>query len=259
MNINKFKRFLFSKNRYSYLLERVEHIFNKYRNKFPDTVLSPGTLYIVSTPIGNLEDFSFRAVNTLAKSDLIACEDTRVTNYLLKEFDINTKTVSYHSYSEKSKLDYFINELKSGKIVSLVSDAGTPCISDPGNILVSECIKENIEVRSVPGCSSLIHALVQSGFSLKKFYFQGFLPQKKNRQTVLKNLTEIKMPIVIFESPFRVLKLLSEIYGVFGNKEISVSRELTKKFEQTVRGNVKSFLNMNLKQKGEFVIVINNI
>lgn len=240
------------------MLERVEHIYNKYRNKFRDTALSPGTLYIVSTPIGNLEDFSFRAVSTLANSDLIACEDTRVTNYLLKEFDIRSKTVSYHSYSEKSKLEFFINELKSGKIVSLVSDAGTPCISDPGNILVSECLKENISVRSVPGCSSLMHALVLSGFSLKNFYFQGFLPQKKNRSTVLSELSGIKMPIVIFESPFRIVKLIQEIYNVFGNKEISVSRELTKKFEQTIRGNVKSFLSMSLKQKGEFVIVINN-
>jgi len=241
------------------LIDRVEQIYNKYISKFSEIDPEPGVLYIVSTPIGNLEDLSFRAVNTLAKSDIIACEDTRVTNHLLKQYDIFSKSVSYHSYNETSKLQYLISSLKNEKIVSLVSDAGTPCISDPGNILVSECIKENIKVHSVPGCSSLIHALVLSGFTLRYFYFQGFLPQKKNRQSVLSSLCSIKMPIIIFESPYRIEKLLTEIQEIFGNKEISVSREMTKKFEQTLRGNVRQILKMNIKQKGEFVIIINNI
>jgi len=241
------------------LLERVEKIYNRFIGKFnfPDVI--QGNLFVVSTPIGNLEDISFRAVNTLRNSDLIACEDTRVTNFLLKEYDINVKTVSYYSHVEKSKLEYLINELKSGKSISLVSDAGTPGISDPGNILISECIKENIGVKSVPGCSSLIQALVLSGFSLKRFYFQGFLPQKKNRQTVLKELKRIRMPIIIFESPFRINKLLKEISDTFGNREISVSRELTKKFEHTYRGSVNEILKAGIKIKGEFVIVINNL
>lgn len=241
------------------MLERAESVYNKYKSKLSDIQVNGSTLYIVSTPIGNLEDISFKALYILQNTDLIACEDTRVTNFLLQQYGIKSKTVSYHSYVESSKLDYFINELKSGKSLALVSDAGTPGISDPGNILISECIKENIEIVSVPGCSALIHALVLSGFSLKKFYFQGFLPVKKGRQTLLKELSLIKMLIVIYESPYRIRKTINEISESFGNKEISVSREMTKKFEQIIRGKVNDIKNKDFKTKGEFVIVINNL
>ncbi len=238
--------------------ERVDNTYNKYADKFNDIILNRASLYIVATPIGNLEDISFRAIFTLKNADLIASEDTRNTNFLLQQYGIKNKIVSYYSQVESSKLDFFLGELKSGKSVALVSDAGTPCISDPGNMLVSECIRNEINVYSVPGCSSLIHSLVLSGFSNKKFYFQGFLPQKKGRQSLLQNLARIKMPIIIFESPFRVLKTMKEILNVFGNKEISVSRELTKKFEQTLRGKVKFLLSQEIKTKGEFVVIVNN-
>ncbi len=163
--------------------ERVSAVYDKYSGKISEIEIKKGALYIVSTPIGNLEDISFRAIFILKNVDLIACEDTRVTNFLLRQYDIHNKTVSYYSQVESSKLDYLIDELKKGKSVALTSDAGTPGISDPGNLLVSRCISEGIDIISVPGASSLMHSLVLSGFSTKKFYFQGFLPQKKGRQT----------------------------------------------------------------------------
>ncbi|MBS1517619.1 MAG: 16S rRNA (cytidine(1402)-2'-O)-methyltransferase [Bacteroidetes bacterium] len=217
-----------------------------------------GVLYIVSTPIGNLEDISFRAVSILENADLIACEDTRKTNFLLSQYGIRNKTISYYSQVEASKAEQIINEIRSGKTVALVSDAGTPCISDPGNILVSKCIEENIDVYSVPGCSSLIHALILSGIPTGKFFFQGFLPQKKGRQTLLKELSGIKMTLIIFESPFRIYKTLNDIHQHIGNKETAVCRELTKKFEQIIRGKVKNLLAGQFKTKGEFVIIVNN-
>lgn len=238
--------------------ERVSSIYSKYSGKFNDTEIKAGSLYIVSTPIGNLEDISFHAIQVLKNVDLIASEDTRITNFLLQQYDIKNKTISYYSMVESSKLDYLIEELKTGKSIALASDAGTPCISDPGNILVSECIRNNIEIFSIPGCSALIHSLVLSGFSTRKFYFQGFLPQKKGRQTLLHELSKIKMPLIIYESPYRIYKTMKDISEIFGNKEISVSRELTKKFEQTKRGKVKVILNDTIKTKGEFVIIINN-
>ena len=240
------------------MLEKLTEIYNQHYGKFTDILLQKETLYIVSTPIGNLEDISFRAINVLKNVDLIACEDTRVTNFLLQQYGIKNKTISYYSHVELSKLDYIISELKSGKTIALVSDAGTPCISDPGNLLIAKCIEEEINLISVPGSSALIHSLVLSGFSTKKFYFQGFLPQKKGRQTLLKELAEIRMPIVIYESPYRIYKTLKEINEFFGNKEVSVSRELTKKFEQTIRGKVRDLMNRDMKIKGEFVIIINN-
>ncbi|MEO8211381.1 MAG: 16S rRNA (cytidine(1402)-2'-O)-methyltransferase [bacterium] len=238
--------------------ERLIDIYNRYSGKFKEIELKDGSLYIVSTPIGNLEDISFRAINILKNVDLIASEDTRITNFLLQQYDIKTKTISYYSHVEIRKVDYLINELKAGKTIGLVSDAGTPCISDPGNILVAKCLENNIEIFSIPGASALIHSLVLSGFSTKKFYFQGFLPQKKGRQSLIKELSEIKMPIVIYESPYRIYRTMKDVLEVFGNKEISISRELTKKFEQIIRGKVKLISNQNIKTKGEFVIIINN-
>lgn len=238
--------------------EKISGTYIKFADKFDDNDAKKGVLYIVSTPIGNIEDISFRAIKILETTDLIACEDTRKTNFLLQQYGIKNKTISYYSQVEFAKSGFLIDELKSGKSAALVSDAGTPCISDPGNLLVSKCIENNIEVNSAPGCSSLIQSIVMSGFSTKKFYFQGFLPQKKGRHKLLNELSEIRMPLIIFESPFRIYKTLQEIFEVFGNKEISVSRELSKKFEQTIRGRVKNILQQKIKTKGEFVIVIDN-
>lgn len=238
--------------------EKLIQTFNQYSGKFILSDVKKGALYIVSTPIGNLEDISFRALHVLNNVDIIACEDTRVTNFLLSQYSIKNRTVSYYSHVEKTKIEYLISELEAGKSIALTSDAGTPCISDPGNILVSTCIDKGIEVFSIPGVSALIHAFILSGFSMKTFFFQGFLPLKKGRQSLLKELSTFKMPVIIYESPYRVHKTLKEVLEYFGNKEVSLSRELTKKFEQVIRGKVKSILNQNIKIKGEFVIIINN-
>lgn len=238
--------------------DRIINIYEKYAGRFEVPEIKENSLYIVATPIGNIEDISFRAISILKNVDLIASEDTRNTNFLLQQYGIKNRTVSYYSYVESSKVEYFIDEIKSGKTLALVSDAGTPCISDPGNIFVSKCIENNIDIISIPGCSALIHSLVMSGFSTKKFYFQGFLPLKKGRQTLFRELADVKMPIIIYESPFRIYKTLKDLSEYFGNKEISVSRELTKKFEQILRGKLKTLMNQNIKAKGEFVIIINN-
>ena len=239
--------------------ERIINIYERYARKFDNIEVHKESLYIVSTPIGNIEDISFRAVHILRNVDLIAAEDTRNTNFLLQQYGIRNKTTSYYAQTESGKVDYLTDEMKSGKSIALVSDAGTPCISDPGNILVSKCIEQGIRIFSIPGCSALMHSLVLSGFTTKKFYFQGFLPLKKGRQTLLKELTDIKMPIILYESPFRVYRTMNDILEIFGNKEISISRELTKKFEEIIRGRVKSISDQNIKTKGEFVIIINNI
>ena len=227
--------------------------------EFPDLKVEQGTLYIVSTPIGNLEDISFRAIYVLNNVDYIAAEDTRTSGILLAAYGIKRKLISYYSQVETQKLEFILNELKSGKSIALISDAGTPCISDPGSILVSNCVKENIEVVSIPGASSLIHSLVLSGFSTDKFYYHGFLPLKKGRETLFTEFKYMKMPIIIFESPFRILKTLEDINKYMGNKEVCLGRELTKKFEEIKRGRVKDLLQnkSSLKIKGEFVIIIN--
>lgn len=218
-----------------------------------------GTLYIVSTPIGNLEDISFRAVHILKKSDLIAVEDTRVSGFLLKSYGIETRMMTFYSRVEKNKTFKIIEELKRNKTVSLISDAGTPCISDPGGKLVSQCIENKIKVVPIPGASSLIHSLVLSGFNTKEFFFQGFLPQK-GRENDYKELQSIRMTIILYESKFRIRKTIQELSKYFGNREIAVCRELTKKFEEIVRGKGKELSNRinSIREKGEFVIVIDN-
>ena len=238
----------------------IEDIEKFTSEKFPDLKIQKGALYIVSTPIGNMEDISFRALYILRNSDIIAAEDTRVTNNLLKHYGIQNRIISYYSRVENTKIDLIFSELKENKTVALVSDAGTPCISDPGNLLVSKCIEVGIEIFSIPGASALIHSLVLSGFPNDKFYFQGYLPQKKGREKILKELREKKMTLIIYESKYRIRKTLKECLKFFGNKEISIGRELTKKFEENIRMSLKK-INSNLnviKEKGEFVIVINN-
>ncbi len=239
------------------MMERNE-AYKFIDEKFPDLSVEKGCLYIVATPIGNLDDISFRALYVLKNVDYIASEDTRVTGVMLKEYGINAKQISYFAQVESKKLDDLIGKLKEGGSIALVSDAGTPCISDPGGMLVSRCVEEGIAVKSIPGASSLIHSLVVSGFDFGRFYFQGFLPQKKGRQGILEELKDVKMPIVIFESKYKIMRTLEDVLKVLGNKEVSISRELTKKFEDTTRGRVKDIIKNNtFKLKGEFVIVVN--
>ncbi|CAN5487337.1 16S rRNA (cytidine(1402)-2'-O)-methyltransferase [soil metagenome] len=226
--------------------------------EFPEII--KGALYIVATPIGNLKDISFRALDILKNVDLIAAEDTRTTGILLSHYGIKNKQTSYYSFNESERSKQIIESLKNGQTVALVSDSGTPGISDPGGILISECIENDIPVIPVPGANAFIHALVLSGFSTKRFFFQGFLPLKKGRQTLFKELKEMKMPVIIYESPHRIEKTLKEIIEHIGNREIALCRELTKKFEEIIRDKAKNILaNKNkLKLKGEFVLIIDN-
>ncbi|MBX7042106.1 MAG: 16S rRNA (cytidine(1402)-2'-O)-methyltransferase [Ignavibacteria bacterium] len=217
-----------------------------------------GCLYVVSTPIGNLEEISYRALAILGSSDVIYCEDTRRTGILMKSYGISAKLISYYSVVESKKTDRVIETIKQGLTCSLVSDAGTPCISDPGSMLIRRCIDEGIGVKTIPGSSSVIHALVVSGFETGDFHFRGFLPQKKGRTGAIKELAEIRSLIVIMESPYRIRKTLRELLEHLGNKDASVSREMSKKFEQTLRGPLKDLSVMQFPEKGEFVLIINN-
>jgi 16S rRNA (cytidine1402-2'-O)-methyltransferase len=216
-------------------------------------------LYVISTPIGNLDDISFRALHILQKVNFILAEDSRVSGILLKKYNIKARVFSYFSRSENQKLDFIIEKLLNSESAALISDAGTPCISDPGSILVNECIKNNIKVISVPGASSITHSLVLSGYDINKFYFQGFLPVKKSRNKTLYELKNIRIPIVIFESKYRIRETLKDFLEVFGNKEVNIFRELTKKFEEVISGRIKEVLSQGkFINKGEFTIVINN-
>lgn len=217
-----------------------------------------GKLYIVSTPIGNLDDITLRAIETLKNVDIIACEDTRRTIILLEKFGISKKLVSYYSYNEKQKAEELITILKSGKNVALVSDSGTPAISDPGYILIKRAIEENIKVIPIPGVSAFVCALVVSGLPTSEFTFVGFLPHKKGRKKKLQKLASEERTIILYESPHRILKTLSEVLETFGDREIAVAKELTKLHEEIFRGKISEVLKKltSDKVKGEFVIVI---
>jgi 16S rRNA (cytidine1402-2'-O)-methyltransferase len=220
--------------------------------------LKIGTLYIVSTPIGNLEDITLRAIRILKQVNLIACEDTRKTQVLLNHYGIATSTTSYYSYNEKEKAPYLINEIKNGKSIAVVSDAGTPGISDPANYLVRLAIEEKINIVPVPGAVAFVSALVVSGLKIDKFIFEGFLPTKKGRHTLLTELTEEERTMIFYESPYRVLKTLRNFLEYFGERKIVVARELTKKFEEVFRGNISDaieYFNKN-EPRGEFVIIV---
>jgi 16S rRNA (cytidine1402-2'-O)-methyltransferase len=217
-----------------------------------------GKLYIVSTPIGNLKDITLRALETLNETDFILCEDTRISSRLLKHYNISKELVSFNAVSEKKKIPNVIARIKSGDNCALVSDAGTPVISDPGGRLISEAIKENINIIPVPGTSAVITALTISGLPADSFVFEGFLPQKKGRQKKLKELSEEKRTIIIYESTYRIKKLIDELHEYMANRYIVVCRELTKKFEETWRGypnEIKDVIEEKIS-KGEFVIVI---
>ena len=216
-------------------------------------------LYIVPTPIGNLDDITLRAIKTLEAADYILAEDTRTTSFLLKHLGIEKKLYSHHKFNEHATAASVAEAIGEGRTVALVSDAGTPDISDPGFLLVRTCVEAGIEVETLPGATALIPALVQSGFPCDRFCFEGFLPQKKGRTKRLQELAEEQRSIIFYESPFRVVKCLEQLAEVFGEeRKVSVSRELTKKFEQTVRGTIAEVLEhfRTHEPKGEFVIVV---
>ena len=216
-------------------------------------------LLIVPTPIGNLEDITLRAISTLKSVDLILAEDTRTSGKLLKHFEISTSMQSYHMHNEHKILDRIIEKLKSGFEIALISDAGTPAISDPGFLLTRACVAEQISVECLPGATAFVPALVNSGLPNDRFIFEGFLPIKKGRQTRLKLLAEEERTIVLYESPHKLNKTLEQICLFFGeDRQISISRELTKLFEETRRGTAKELLDHYSKAavKGEIVIVI---
>ncbi|TJY38225.1 16S rRNA (cytidine(1402)-2'-O)-methyltransferase [Pontimicrobium aquaticum] len=218
-----------------------------------------GKLYIVPTPIGNLQDMTFRAVEVLKAVDLILAEDTRTSGKLLKHFDINTPTQSHHMHNEHKTVETLIKKLNSGITMALISDAGTPAISDPGFLLTRACLENNIEVECLPGATAFVPALVNSGLPNDKFVFEGFLPVKKGRQTRLKFLAEETRTMIFYESPHKLLKTLGHFCEYFGeDRQVSVSRELTKLYEETVRGTAKEVLEhyTNKPPKGEIVIIV---
>ena len=209
------------------------------------------TLYIVATPIGNLKDITLRALHVLEEVDLILCEDTRVTKKLLSRYNIKTPTQSYHQHSKITKINYIIDLLRHGKNLALVSDSGSPGISDPGNKLI-EKIKDIVEIIPVPGPNAAITVASISGFPMDKFVFLGFPPHKKGRNKFFKEVAEYKYPVIIYESPYRIIKTLNELKDF----DVVVGRELTKKFETVYRGKAKDIVKQ-IKPKGEFVIVVN--
>lgn len=218
-----------------------------------------GKLYLVPTPIGNLEDMTFRAIRILKEADVILAEDTRTSAPLLKHFGIDKKVFAHHQHNEHKSTTEIIRFLKEGKQVALISDAGTPGISDPGFFLVREALKNELEVECLPGATAFVPALVNSGLADDRFTFEGFLPVKKGRQTRLKQLAEEDRTMIFYESPHRLLKAMDEFIILFGeDRQASVSRELTKMFEETVRGTLTEIKNHfeTHTLKGEFVICI---
>ena len=218
-----------------------------------------GKLYICATPIGNLSDITLRALETLKSVDIIAAEDTRHTIKLLNHFDIKKPITSYYEHNKVFKTEKLINELLSGKNIALVSDAGTPLISDPGDFLIRDCIENGIEVVSVPGACAAICALTTSGISSKRFYFYGFLSAKKNEKiNELKSVAQFKETIVFYEAPHKIKSTLEIMLDVFGNRNVTIHREMTKKFEETLRVTLKEAVEHynNTEPKGEYVIIV---
>ncbi len=216
-------------------------------------------LYIVPTPVGNLEDITLRALRVLKEADLILAEDTRTSSVLLKHYDIHRPLQSYHKFNEHKAVDMLVERLKGGETMALVSDAGTPGISDPGFLLARECVRAGVEVQCLPGATAFVPALVASGLPCDKFVFEGFLPQKKGRMTRLQQLSAEERTIVLYESPYRVVKTLEQLAEVMGpDRQVAVCREISKMHEQTVRGTISEALT-HFKEhapKGEFVIII---
>ncbi len=222
-----------------------------------------GTLYIVATPIGNLEDITLRALRVLKEVDCILCEDTRTTSKLLKKYDIHTKTMSYHVHSTSTKESAIIKMLEEGKNLALVSDAGTPTISDPGVLLVGhirERFGKNASIVPIPGPSALIAALSASGISSSEFVFLGFLPHKKGRETLFKEIAGSNRVTVFYESTHRIIKTLSSLDKYLPESSVTIAREITKQFEQFIEGTPKDLLEYFIvnpdKQRGEFVVIV---
>ena len=216
-------------------------------------------LYIVPTPIGNFEDITFRAIRILKEVDVILAEDTRKTSNLLKHFEIKNKMQSHHKFNEHKTITSLVNRLMAGEVMAMVSDAGTPSISDPGFLLVRECVKNNIQVECLPGATAFVPALVNSGFPSDKFCFEGFLPQKKGRQKRLKELADETRTLIFYESPHRLLKTLGQFKEFLGEeRKICVSRELTKIYEENITGTSQEIINYYTDKtiKGEIVIVV---
>ena len=216
-------------------------------------------LFIVPTPIGNLKDITIRAIDTLQSVDIIYAEDTRTSFKLLKHYEISTPMQSFHKHNEHTKIYNIVSILKEGKTAAIISDAGTPGISDPGFSLVRACVEKDIEVECLPGPTALIPALINSGFPCEKFSFEGFLPAKKGRTKRLKEIATQDKTMIFYESPHRLIKTLKDFFEYFGIKrQVSVSREISKKFEETIRGTLLQLIDHfeKNKPKGEFVIVL---
>lgn len=219
-----------------------------------------GKLFVVPTPIGNLKDITLRAIETLQSVDVILAEDTRTSGKLLNNYEITTPMESYHKFNEHKRLSQIITNIQEQEYsYALITDAGTPGISDPGFLLIRDCIKHNIPVETLPGATALIPALVNSGLPSDKFVFEGFLPQKKGRQSRLKSLANEQRTLIFYESPYRLVKLLGELESFFGDRQVAISRELSKIYEENIHGTL-SELQHTLKKrnsiKGELVIVV---
>ncbi len=216
-------------------------------------------LYVVPTPIGNLDDMTFRAIRVLKEADLILAEDTRTSGFLLKHFEIKTPMQSHHKFNEHKSVESVVARIKNGQIVALISDAGTPAISDPGFLVVRQCVENGIEVECLPGATAFVPALVASGLPNDRFCFEGFLPQKKGRQTKLNELSKEKRTMIFYESPFRLVKTLRQLSEVMGaERKASVSREISKLFEETKRGTLSELAQYFTENnpKGEIVIIV---
>jgi 16S rRNA (cytidine1402-2'-O)-methyltransferase len=216
-------------------------------------------LFVVPTPVGNLEDMTFRAIKVLQEADLILAEDTRTSGFLLKHFGINTPMQSHHKFNEHKTVDSVVQRIKNGQKIALISDAGTPAISDPGFLVVRQCVENDIDVECLPGATAFVPALVASGLPNDRFCFEGFLPQKKGRQTKLNSLATEPRTMIFYESPFRLVKTLTQFSEVFGTeRRASVSREISKFHEETKRGSFSELI-LHFTQyppKGEIVIII---
>lgn len=214
-------------------------------------------LYLVPTPIGNFEDMTFRAVNVLNNVDCVFAEDTRVTKVLLSHFNITTPLFSYHIFNEQVQVEEIIKILKEGKNVALVSDAGLPCISDPGFLISKKVIDEGFNVISLPGANAALTALVASGLPSEKFFFYGFLNHKKTqKEKELEKLVDYSETLIFYEAPHRIQETLLSLFKVFGNREVVIGRELTKKYEEYIRGNLQEIIDNNFELKGEIVLIV---
>jgi len=218
-----------------------------------------GKLYLVPTPVGNMEDMTFRAVRILKEVDLILAEDTRTSSKLLHHYEIQNKLLSHHKFNEHQTVDSITEKILAGESIALISDAGTPGISDPGFLLVRSCVEKEIEVECLPGATALIPALVDSGFPCDRFCFEGFLPVKKGRQKKLQLLIDEDRTMIFYESPYRLVKTLKQFCEIFGdNRKVSVSREISKLFEETFRGSLPEVITHFEEKtvKGEIVIIL---